>query len=867
MVSNKSLDITFSDLIMCLSRVVSLALLAMAFTLGCSRQPDFSDVQNESVDSQNESADSTPQQQVQGGASEGEWVSDGQPCFVLVTSDDPSPVVEFAAEEMVAHVKAATGGEVPVVREGVIESGPYERQIYPYRIYLGDTQKARESGILSQKLGPDEFVLKTVETDLLVVGKEDKDFDPRLGGTAKDMQGFRKNPRLSGTLLGVYELLERYFRVRWLWPGELGTFTPKIERVEIPELDELVAPAFQYTSFTTRLKEPSLADVYTYLQRHRINPSARPVPLHTFAGWWDKLGAKHPDWFLMNARGERGGGRGTQVPINPANEGLRDYILNEAWDGGDLLDLSEVDSLEYSRCPESMAMDSPKADTFRPAFSFIDRVVSDRYAKFWRDMYVRAAEKNPNVKVTTFLYWQTFHAPLDEIELSPNIHGEFTPWMKQTQFIPMPEDALAHVKEQWLGWKKTGMTMAYRPNYLWGGYVMPFLSIRQVGELFKFTVENGSVGFHGDSLIGHWATQGPMLYLHMRLLTDPSLDVEEVYNEYLSAFGPAADAVRNYWDFWEQYSDELVNRLYKEGARQWPIWGINELIDAPKLYPPEAFEQGFALLEKAQEAAATSDNAEYKNRVEFLTNGLRHARLAANFLAQLDEGAVPVNDPEKFEKARAAWRELQAFRDEQGGQALFNLHHLENSSEARIKNIAMLKAAPGEMPSLPEISPEPETSSFAQWMFRPDPKHVGIQEDWAGQSALESGWKPVSVPSNWDETEWAGYRGVGWYQTRFYVPAEWAGESLRLDFENVSAEEIAVFINGKPIRQRKLSAAGQSAARLFTVDLPAASVKFGESNSLVVKLVANGTSPGLTGIIKGYRPHPEDWLPFPPLPQ
>ncbi len=36
---------------------------------------------------------------------------------------------------------------------------------------------------------------------------------------------------------------------------------------------------------------------------------------------------------------------------------------------------------------------------------------SDRYAAFWNRVYDLAAERNPDVKITTFLYWQTFQAP------------------------------------------------------------------------------------------------------------------------------------------------------------------------------------------------------------------------------------------------------------------------------------------------------------------------------------------------------------------------------------------------------------------------------------------------------------------------
>ena len=87
------------------------------------------------------------------------------------------------------------------------------------------------------------------------------------------------------------------------------------------------------------------------------------------------------------------------------------------------------------------------------------------------------------------------------------------------------------------------MSMIWRPNHLHGGYTMPYLSTRQVGEFFKFAYKNGLAGYYFDSLRVDWATQGPMIYIHMALGWDPELDIEELRKDFWSAFGPAAGQV------------------------------------------------------------------------------------------------------------------------------------------------------------------------------------------------------------------------------------------------------------------------------------------------------------------------------------
>ena len=59
--------------------------------------------------------------------------------------------------------------------------------------------------------------------------------------------------------------------------------------------------------------------------------------------------------------------------------------------------------------------------------------------------------------------------------------------------------------------------MAYRPNYLHDGYVMPHFETKQEGEFFKFAYDHGMEGARFDSLTGQWAAQLPRLYMHLRL--------------------------------------------------------------------------------------------------------------------------------------------------------------------------------------------------------------------------------------------------------------------------------------------------------------------------------------------------------------
>ena len=168
-----------------------------------------------------------------------------------------------------------------------------------------------------------------------------------------------------------------------------------------------------------------------------------------------------------------------------------------------------------------------------------------------------AVKRNPRVKISILMYMDYIMPPTGNPDLSW-MYGKFVPWGSGVEcYYPMKESSAKEIMDIWSGWRKTGIQMHYRPNYLLSGYTIPALELKQSGEMLRFAGRNGMVGFDYDSLLGYWATKGPMLYMHMRLGTDPSLDLDSVLDEYYSAFGPAAGQVRRYFDYWIAFTEKL----------------------------------------------------------------------------------------------------------------------------------------------------------------------------------------------------------------------------------------------------------------------------------------------------------------------
>ena len=48
----------------------------------------------------------------------------------------------------------------------------------------------------------------------------------------------------AGTLFGVYTWLEHDVGVRWLWPGDLGTFVPSLPTIMARPYNRMISPQF-----------------------------------------------------------------------------------------------------------------------------------------------------------------------------------------------------------------------------------------------------------------------------------------------------------------------------------------------------------------------------------------------------------------------------------------------------------------------------------------------------------------------------------------------------------------------------------------------------------------------------------------------
>ncbi len=459
-------------------------------------------------------------------------VQDGEARAAIVIANTPTDTARYAAEELAQHVERATGIALEIVAES---EAPLELHT---RVYIGDTETGQRNGIDTVRLPREAYIMRSVGNDLFIAGRE---------GNGDPLS--ESNPN-AGTLFGVYEFLEHFLGVRWLWPGELGTYAPKTDTVELWAVNDMRAPALAFRGlYLSRIQSvinggtisqedarlgfsPEGAAAYgkalkILLRRHRMGGvDIKPPSGHLFYGWWKRYGKEHPEWFALRKDGTRGhpDPNYNNTPMCVSNEALQDFVIAQ-WDGESVLLLGPVDRPGRCICDNCRAWDGPQPEN-PPWFAtyvygadprsqeLFGGATSDRYARFWKVMREKAAKRNPHAIVSaSFIYENELPAPVLKINLGKNIYGEFVQWQDpHLRYFPMPDEAVEWLKAQWLGWRKTGIRLGYRPNYLHDGYVMPHFETKQEGGFFKFAYEHGMEGARFDSLTGQWAAQGPRLY-------------------------------------------------------------------------------------------------------------------------------------------------------------------------------------------------------------------------------------------------------------------------------------------------------------------------------------------------------------------
>lgn len=208
------------------------------------------------------------------------FARDGKPQADIIVAAEASLSEQTAATELATYLGRIVGAPFTVVKPG-------EATQFASHIMVGQTGAAIRAGLLADKLGPEEWVLRSVGKDLLVAGGR---------------------PR--GTLYAAYHLLEDVLGVHWWNPWE--ETVPQSRTLEVPLSELRGQPVLPYRDIYMIYGN----DGGRFAARNRLNRDgdARMVPeyggcrdygppyhVHTFNTYFPpkQYGAQHPEWYSL----------------------------------------------------------------------------------------------------------------------------------------------------------------------------------------------------------------------------------------------------------------------------------------------------------------------------------------------------------------------------------------------------------------------------------------------------------------------------------------------------------------------------------------------------------------------------------------
>ncbi|MBD3292657.1 MAG: DUF4838 domain-containing protein, partial [Armatimonadia bacterium] len=458
---------------------------------------------------------------------------DGGECrATIVVPADASEIVRFAAAELSDYLEQISGATVPMVSEGeAVEGVP---------VHIGATSVGGE-----YTPADPEGIRILVDADRVLL----------CGGSDR------------ATAFAAYRFLER-LGCRWLALDE--EFVPRIETIEVPEVDVETTPAFNMRTFVARNEERRIWGL-----KMGMNGFYSPGDVDLHKGYYLPAEAtgchvyhqiipaemyfeEHPEWFPL-LQGERRPGELHGAQLCVTADGLADEFARRAIDIFDrdpnlkAMSISPNDGRGWCECEECMALDERLCGsrTTQQGLAGERPFRGDRVFWFANEVAERVAEVHPD-KLLLVLAYINYAEPPDTIVPADNV----VPWLchyapaDYSRPINDPtSEPNAQFNELLVDWAEQA------PHLLFYSYVsksMWWQLPRPVTDTFaadvKYLHDLGIRRYYCQSSLSDWPEAGPLYYVIAKLLWDPSQDPDAIAGDWVNhMFGPSAEEMSDFY--------------------------------------------------------------------------------------------------------------------------------------------------------------------------------------------------------------------------------------------------------------------------------------------------------------------------------
>ena len=523
--------------------------------------------------------------------------ANGQSQAVIVTPRQASGEIQRGVKDLVRYVAQSTGATLKVEQssaEGRVE------------IHVGQTDYVQSLKLPLQDLGTDGFMIAFPAPNRIVL----------VGGSDW------------GSEYAAYEFLERYVGVRWLFPDELGTVVPKNAELALPVAQVVSRPVFISRTTGGNYSVPGKPG-YDWLNRMRRHWTIQHH--HNFDKLFtpDKYYAEHPEFYpLVNGKRQK-----------PDAEG---YSWQPVLDAPGIVDAAVAAIDQYfdkNPAARSYSLGINDNNNFQHPSKYINSVgqddYSDYYFNFTNQVIEGVLKAHPDKWFGCLAYVGVTDPPRD-IKVNPRM----VPYICIDRQGWASEEGMRQDMERTEKWHAAAPVLGWY-DYVYGGekYRIPRIYTHLMGKYLRYAAENGVKAYYSEHYgIPSW-TEGPKMYVLMKLLWDPSVDVDQLQDEWyrLAVGQKAAEPLAKYYQVWEDYwmnrvpqtdwFKQYVGRVYMDFDQ---LGYLDEL-------KQEDLDQCRELM---KQVVALADTPEHKERAEFFARGFEELLPDVEYQIRLKDKTV-----------------------------------------------------------------------------------------------------------------------------------------------------------------------------------------------------------------------------------
>jgi hypothetical protein len=506
----------------------------------------------------------------------------------IVVRAEASAPEKLGAQELADHLEQMTGVRSSIVIEG---------DALPARaIVVGPCRALSSLGVALDltTLGEEGFVMKRVGERMVLAG---------LG------------PRAS--LYACVSFLER-LGVRWYTPKV--TRTPKLAELELPLLDEVQVPAFEYREpffFEARDRKWAFRNK---LDGHSCDLDASTggkIVYQPFVHSFDDLVprdlfAAHPEYF-PSIDGRRVGGPDQYVQRCLSNQDVLKLATEKVLQWIETTRQARIFSVSQNDCYRFCECDACKAITAKYGAH------SGLYLWFVNQVAEAVEKRHPDALIDTLAYQFTEQPPRGivprrnvRVRLCPIACCEAHPYERCS--APANVAFLENLR----GWSRiTDNLYIWHYNTDFAHYLMPFPDFDEFPAEARLYRKSGVKGlfFQGDYAQGGGGSDAELRsWVMARLLWNPEVDADALVTEWMrGVYGAAWKPMRAWFD--------RLHEQVRAPDRHLTIYDLPK----PELFTPELLADGEKYFDEAERAAAADPIA--REDVAKARLGLRYVRL------------------------------------------------------------------------------------------------------------------------------------------------------------------------------------------------------------------------------------------------